>query len=137
MNKQDQQVQDYLDKIGVKFTCVYQGQIIKHDWNDQKVNSYRVTFGEYFYSFYQGLGIKEEPTAASVLYCLLFDILIADYSVQEYLDEFEGVDEYDLTVARQEEIKALIEQCGDYRLCLTDTFTTDQIDYLRELLEDY
>lgn len=81
----------YLQQIGVKFK-------VSQDYNDKatgwqtNANHYRVTISRFNRSmtfwFYQGYGIKSDPTLASVIESLNSDRLCATYTLQEFGDQF-------------------------------------------------
>ena len=83
----------YLTGLGIKITT----KQIDHptnapDWAHKSANAYRVTLtyqgkrtGLFFY---QGTGIKGDPTLAGVISCLASDYAYSRYSLQEFGDEF-------------------------------------------------
>ncbi len=143
MNEQEKQVSEFLESIGITFECEYSGQTFKEDWNGQKVNKYIVSFVDnspmkrYDFDFFQGLGCKDEPTAASVLYCLLNDIQVGEMGWQEYVSEFIGGDPYSITVDEKIKIQLLIEDCEIIKSKVESFLHSPSIEYIRELLEDY
>lgn len=133
----ENQVTKYLKRLNIDFDFIHKGLEVKESWNNQKVNSYKITIGKFNYDFYQGLGCKDDPTPASVLYCLLSDIRLQGYSVQDYLDEFTGQDQVDLTLNEFANIEYLIGSCEDTAYRIEETFRDRQIRTLNSLLEDY
>lgn len=131
------QVAKYVKRLNIKFDFIHNGLEIKESWDNQKVNSYKIYIGKFTYDFYQGLGCKDDPTPASVLYCLLSDIRLKDYSVQDYLDEFTGQNQGELTLNQYADIEYLISSCDDTAFKLEETFTSRQMDTLNKLLEEY
>jgi len=131
------QVAKYLKRLNISFDLIHNGIEVKESWGNQKVNSYKIFIGKFSYDFYQGLGCKGDPTPASVLYCLLSDIRLKDYSVQDYLDEFTGQDQGDLTLNEFADIEYLIGSCEDTAFKIEETFTDRQVETLDRLLQDY
>lgn len=133
----ENQVSKYLKRLNINFSFIHYGIEVKESWNNQKVNSYKITIGEFDYDFYQGLGCKDDPTPASVLCCLLSDICLKEYSVQDYLDEFTGQNQGDITLNEFHDIEYLLASCEDIAFKIEETFNSRQIDTLNGLLEDY
>lgn len=133
----EKQVAKYLKRLNIDFDFIHNGLEIKESWNNQKVNSYNIFIGKFNYDFYQGLGCQDDPTPASVLYCLLSDTRLQDYSVQDYLNEYTGQDQGDLTLNEFADIEYLLEACASTAFSIEETFNSRQIDTLNRLLEDY
>lgn len=131
------QVTNYLKRLNVRFEVIPQGQIIKSDWNNQKVNHYKINIGMGIYDFYQGLGIKTNPTSASVLHSLLMDRRFKDYSIQDYLDEFTGQDYWELTKEESDKIEYMLEAIESNSLKLEHVFNQRQLTTLERILKDY
>jgi len=91
-----QDIEQYLNELGVKFS-------FRQDWNDNAFmtwnnsNHFRVRISYEGRSmvtwFYQGQGVKGNPTISGVLECLLMDRSCALNGLKEFGLEF-GWDEY-------------------------------------------
>ena len=91
-----QDIEQYLNELGVKFS-------FRQDWNDNAFmtwnnsNHFRVRISYEGRSmvtwFYQGQGVKGNPTISGVLECLLMDRSFAHNGLEEFGREF-GWDEY-------------------------------------------
>lgn len=140
-NQMDKEVTEYLTSIRVQFTAVYIGATIRDkNW---KCDEWRVSFDRsraipiresYFtglgHRVTMGSGVKViEPTAASVLYSLTMDDPDGE-SFEDWANNF-GYD--------SDSIKAL----ETYKSCvrigeeLRRFFTDEQLNNIRELLQDY
>ena len=136
-NDTDKAVDAYLSTIGVKFDAHY----LYMDESDPKWvhNAWAVAFtsklGVMRTPFKTGLGhrvdgVPAKPTAAGVLYCLLLDADSAGQSFANWCSDF-GYD----TDSRKALNTYLV--CGDIARDLRKVFGREQLDHLRELLEQY
>jgi hypothetical protein len=96
ITEEKQDIEQYLNELGVKFS-------FRQDWNDnafmtwKNSNHFRVRISYQKRSmviwFYQGQGVKGNPTISGVLECLLMDRSCALNGLKEFGLEF-GWDEY-------------------------------------------
>ena len=105
---------------------------LKDDWR-KNANKYQVKisyFGKsYVTDYYMGSALTREPDKKDILYSMLMDN-VSDMDFDEFCCEF-GYD--------NDSIKALkiYEECQHETKALHNMFDSDEIDMLRELLEDY
>lgn len=114
----------YLEGLGLKMTA-------KADYNDYakgwalNTNHYRVTLSRegrtMRFWFYQGYGIKHEPTLEGVIECLASDRTFTSYTLKEYGDEL-GWDSETASTYRH-----LINLNARYERVIGDTSTLDEI----------
>lgn len=91
METQEMTLADYLKEIGLRIK-------VNQDYNENAEeiwmtsNHYRITLSKenrrMSFWFYQGRGIKENPTLEAVIECLASDRNIAAMSLNEFGDEF-------------------------------------------------
>jgi hypothetical protein len=96
------------------------------EWQ-QKANAYRVTLKhqgrKMSLNFYQGTGIKEEPSASDVVYCLA-----GDYSISTSCTDFKCfVDCFGLTIDSHITYKFLKRQSKRFEAFIQDTNTIKQL----------
>ena len=105
---------------------------LKDDWK-KGANKYQVKisyFGKFYVTdYYMGMALTREPDKKDILYSMLMDN-VSDMDFDEFCAEF-GYD--------NDSIKALkiYEACQRETKALYNMFESDEIDMLRELLEDY
>ena len=105
---------------------------LKDDWR-KNANKYQVkiSYFDKFYvtDYYMGSALTREPDKKDILYSMLMDN-VSDMDFDEFCCEF-GYD--------NDSIKALkiYEECQRETKALHNMFDSDEIDMLRELLEDY
>lgn len=161
LNEQDIAVDDFLADIGVEYSAALIGQTRREDWD---CDAWKVTFRkdgkDITQDYYTGLGHRQSadkmppdiarlgprilarvewerryikpvtPTAASVLHCLLLDSQAAHESFNDWCDNF-GYD--------NDSMKAFqtYQACCETGKKLSQVFTSNQLNILSELLEDY
>lgn len=155
MSEIDKQVDEALARYNIKFAARYIGETVK--WEGQAVDHYRVKLGAFETDFYQGLGHRKAirpmpsyikgdryamdewkrfhlkpvaPTAATVLYCLLYDASAVDQRFADWANEM-GYD----TDSRK--ALAIYEACCDTGRELRKVFTAAQRADLRGMLQEY
>ena len=134
-------INDYLISLRVSFTVNYVGEVYKDDWNGQLCDQWRVSFTDKIdnrrmsTSFFTGIGSRkdgkpEKPKAASVLHSLLMDTYAIDSSFEDWCSDY-GYD--------TDSIKALktYKACRSIGERMVRVFSTDTIDAMREILQDY
>ena len=135
------QVERYLERLGGKYHITEQGKVLKEGWGNSEVNYYRISIvvnkWGYTFDFYQGLGVKTPPVLADLIYSLLSDSYISDYDVQEYLNEFTGENENDITHSEYLRISTLLESTYDNTLFLHILFSNRNLETFQRLLQDY
>ena len=116
----------------IKFSQKFTGTIDKKDWN-QKVNSYKVTLQynnvKHTYNFFQGLGIKENPSIESVLHSLLLDVNSTCYNYDDFINEFGYED--------NKQSKSIYKACLKTSEKLDKMFNSNELEELNNLLQDY
>ncbi len=161
INEQDKAVADYLKQIGINFSVNYIGD--KSNDKDWKHDLWLVSIGKSFTTEYKtGLGHRVKgrvntkplrylysidrgaivtidrgntisavlPTQANILYCLLMDAEASGHSFNDWCDMF-GYDSDTFSAFN------LYQSCCKIGQELSKEFTHEQINHLRELLEDY
>ena len=92
----EMKLDDYLATLNIKFRATEIENESK-EWDSATFRAYRVTItraGERAgFSYYQGKGIKHEPTLADVICALAVDRSYSNYTLKEFGDEF-GWNEY-------------------------------------------
>ena len=134
-------INDYLISLRVSFTVTYVGEVYKDNWNGQLCDQWRVSFTDKIDNrrmstgFFTGIGSRkdgkpEKPKAASVLHSLLMDTYAIDSSFEDWCNDY-GYD--------TDSIKALktYKACRSIGERMVRVFSTDTIDAMREILQDY
>lgn len=156
----EQNVQSFLDAAGVVFNVVYQGESKdeeweRDDWLCQFNNNGRIQVGFEYHTgiahreypkwfipkkFYNPRCIAAEkqeeqkmpvfPCAASVLYCLISDAKALDTSFEYWCGDY-GYD--------NDSLKAFntYQACCEIGKKLKKLFTTNQLEAVEEMLQDY
>lgn len=90
METQQETLKDYLTGLGLKITAKQDYNYDSEGWSEN-TNHYRVTLSrngkKMTFWFYQGYGIKEDPTLERVIETLASDRTFAHYSLDDFGDE--------------------------------------------------
>lgn len=148
----DDTVAAKLQTWGVPYSVHYVGEVTKE--NNWKCDKFMVSFGTVCFEFHSGTGnriptktwygprIKPagdrkagyvrvvDPSAASVLYCLLLDARANDLSFSNWCAEY-GYDEDSMKAFR------MYQECCETDKKLRAIFKPEQVAELNVLLEDY
>lgn len=99
----------------------------------------RVGFGPsetFYFEYSQGPAHTKAPSLADLVWCLLLDASIA----QDYDDEWEMAKNLGYELDSKESYKAALaayEACEEVNDWLTDTFSSEELDQLYVMFEDY
>ena len=120
----------YLATLNIKFRATEIDNNSK-EWDSETFRAYRVTItraGERIgVSFFQGRGIKHEPTLADVICSLALDRAYADYTLKEFGDEF-GWNEYTAKTLRG---------CQKNAKKIERLFQGEELEKVQELASQY
>lgn len=122
----------------IKLDLTNNGIINKIDWNNRQVTFYkaRITFNNksFTINFYQGLGIKINPCVKDIIKSLLLDGNYADYNLNDFMqDTGYNID----SIKESKNAKSILKQCKKTQTNLNKLFTSEQLQELTELLQDY
>lgn len=130
METLEMKLEDYLATLGIKFRATEVDNNSKK-WDSETFRAYRVTItraGERIgVSFFQGRGIKHEPTLADVIASLAVDRSCSDYTLKEFGDEF-GWNEYTAETRRA---------CKKNAEKIERLFQGEELEKVQELANQY
>lgn len=91
----------------------------------------RTEHGSATFPFFQGSGIKEEPTLTAVLYCLLSDARSGDMDLIDFMSEF-GYD-----IEQRKEASSILTACKKNREKLKRLGILAFEEELNDIFQDY
>ena len=127
MNEDTKTLPELIEELGIKSTVKRIDPPHNATEWQQKSKAYRVTLKhqgrKMSLNFYQGNGIKKDPTTADVIYCLA-----SDYSILTSCTDFKCfVDCFGLTIDSHITYKALKHQSKRFEAFIEDTKTISQL----------
>lgn len=141
LNPSDQ-VDRYLDRLGMKSYILEDDLIDRPSWLDNNGSSWRITINGFSFPFFTGSAV-EEIKIADLLYSLLLDRHYADLTAKEYLLEFYAPQRHLLQTVEtlsheewlqaEESVKRITENTRKLELLFNDK----QIATLDRILTDY